>query len=96
MSGRVLVAGGAGFIGSHIAEAYLEAGWDVAARDDLSRGKASNVPRGVELIKADVRSSEARRTLATGRFDVLNQQAAQIDVRHSVDDPRADPDDEDG
>jgi UDP-glucose 4-epimerase len=90
MSGRVLVAGGAGFIGSHIAEAYLEAGWEVTALDDLSRGKASNVPRGVELIKADVRSAEARRAVATGRFDVLNQQAAQIDVRHSVDDPGAD------
>jgi len=87
MSGRVLVAGGAGFIGSHIAEAYLEAGWEVVALDDLSRGKATNVPRGVELIKADVRSPEARRALATGRFDVLNHQAAQIDVRHSVDDP---------
>ncbi len=87
MSRRVLVAGGAGFIGSHIAEAYLEAGWEVAALDDLSRGKATNVPRGVELIKADVRSPEARRAVATGRFDVLNQQAAQIDVRHSVDDP---------
>jgi len=87
MSGRVLVAGGAGFIGSHIAEAYLAAGWEVAALDDLSRGKATNVPAGVELIKADVRSPEARRAVATGRFDVLNQQAAQIDVRHSVDDP---------
>jgi UDP-glucose 4-epimerase len=87
MSRRVLVAGGAGFIGSHIAEAYLAAGWEVAALDDLSRGKATNVPRGVELIKADVRSPEARRAVATGHFDVLNQQAAQIDVRHSVDDP---------
>lgn len=87
MSGRVLVAGGAGFIGSHIAEAYLEAGWDVVALDDLSRGKATNLPRGVELIRADVRSPEARRAVAGGRFDVLNQQAAQIDVRHSVDDP---------
>jgi UDP-glucose 4-epimerase len=87
MSRRVLVAGGAGFIGSHIAEAYLAAGWEVAALDDLSRGKATNVPPGVELIKADVRSPEARRAVATGHFDVLNQQAAQIDVRHSVDDP---------
>jgi UDP-glucose 4-epimerase len=87
MSRRVLVAGGAGFIGSHIAEAYLAAGWEVAALDDLSRGKATNVPPGVELIKADVRSAEARRAVATGHFDVLNQQAAQIDVRHSVDDP---------
>jgi UDP-glucose 4-epimerase len=92
MNGRVLVAGGAGFIGSHIAEAYLAAGWEVVVLDDLSRGNVRNVPRGVELIKADVRSSEARRAVATGRFDVLNQQAAQIDVRHSVEDPRFDAD----
>jgi UDP-glucose 4-epimerase len=92
MSGRVMVAGGAGFIGSHIAEAYLAAGWQVTALDDLSRGKASNVPKGVELIRADVRSPEARKALATGRFDVLNQQAAQIDVRHSVDEPSNDAD----
>ncbi len=92
MSGRVLVAGGAGFIGSHIAEAYLAAGWDVVALDDLSRGKASNLPAGVELIRADVRSPDAHRVVATGGFDVLNHQAAQIDVRHSVEDPRCDAD----
>jgi UDP-glucose 4-epimerase len=40
----VLVTGGAGFIGSHIAEAYLAAGWDVTVLDDLSRGKEKNVP----------------------------------------------------
>ena len=44
MSGRVLVTGGAGFIGSHIAEAYLGAGWEVVVLDDLSRGHAKNVP----------------------------------------------------
>ena len=47
MARRVLVTGGAGFIGSHIAEAYLAAGWDVTVLDDLSRGKASQVPKGV-------------------------------------------------
>ena len=44
MSGRVLVTGGAGFIGSHIAEAYLEEGWEVVVLDDLSRGHERNVP----------------------------------------------------
>ena len=44
MSGRVLVTGGAGFIGSHIAEAYLAAGWEVVVLDDLSRGHERNVP----------------------------------------------------
>ena len=43
MSGRVLVTGGAGFIGSHIAEAYLRDGWEVVVLDDLSRGHESNV-----------------------------------------------------
>jgi UDP-glucose 4-epimerase len=90
MSGRVLVTGGAGFIGSHLAAEYQRAGWDVTIIDDLSRGKAGNVPSGARLIKADVRSAEARAVVAQGRFDVLNLQAAQIDVRVSVQDPALD------
>jgi len=90
MSGRVLVTGGAGFIGSHIAEAYLSGGWEVVVLDDLSRGHQRNVPSGARLVRADVRSPEARTLLATGRFDVLNHHAAQIDVRVSVDRPAED------
>jgi UDP-glucose 4-epimerase len=90
MKGRVLVTGGAGFIGSHIAEAYVREGWDVVVLDDLSRGQEANVPKGVPLVRADIRSPEARQTLATGRFDVLNHHAAQIDVRVSVDRPAFD------
>jgi UDP-glucose 4-epimerase len=90
MSGRVLVTGGAGFIGSHIAEAYLREGWEVVVLDDLSRGHESNVPEGACFVRADIRSPEARETLATGRFDVLNHHAAQIDVRVSVDRPAFD------
>ena len=90
MSGRVLVTGGAGFIGSHIAEAYLREGWEVVVLDDLSRGRESNVPKGARFLRADIRSPEARETLATGRFDVLNHHAAQIDVRVSVDRPAFD------
>ena len=92
MARRVLVTGGAGFIGSHIAEAYLAAGWEVTALDDLSRGKASQVPAGVPLIVADIRSEAAREAVATGRFDVLNHHAAQIDVRLSVERPALDAD----
>jgi UDP-glucose 4-epimerase len=92
MSGRVLVTGGAGFIGSHIAEAYLAAGWDVTVLDDLSRGHQKNVPKCARLVRADIRSPEARRTLAEGRFDVLNHHAAQIDVRVSVERPALDAD----
>ena len=90
MSGKVLVTGGAGFIGSHVAEAYLREGWEVVVLDDLSRGHEKNVPKGARFVRADIRSSEARRTVATGRFDVVNHHAAQIDVRVSVDRPAFD------
>jgi UDP-glucose 4-epimerase len=90
MGGRVLVAGGAGFIGSHIAEAYLAGGWEVEVIDDLSRGKEPNVPEGACFVRGDVRSPQMRDYVARGRFDVMNVQAAQIDVRHSVDDPAYD------
>jgi UDP-glucose 4-epimerase len=87
MTGRVLVTGGAGFIGSHIAEAYLREGWEVVCLDDLSRGSERNVPKGATFVKADVRSPEARKVAVTGGFTAMNHQAAQIDVRHSVADP---------
>jgi UDP-glucose 4-epimerase len=90
MSGRVLVTGGAGFIGSHIAEAYLAAGWEVVILDDLSRGHQRNVPSPARFVRADIRSPEARELLATGGFTVLNHHAAQIDVRFSVDQPALD------
>ena len=92
MGKRVLVTGGAGFIGSHIAEAYLADGWDVTVLDDLSRGKERNVPDGAQFIQADIRSPEARETVATGGFDIVNHHAAQIDVRVSVDQPTLDGD----
>ncbi|MBA3659958.1 MAG: NAD-dependent epimerase/dehydratase family protein [Gemmatimonadales bacterium] len=92
MSGRVLVTGGAGFIGSHISEAYLRDGWDVAVLDDLSRGHESNIPKGARFIRADVRSPEARKAVADGGFDVINVHAAQIDVRVSVERPAFDAD----
>lgn len=90
MSGRVLVTGGAGFIGSHIAEAYLREGWEVVVLDDLSRGHEENVPERARFVCADIRSQEARRLVATGGFDALNHHAAQIDVRVSVESPALD------
>jgi len=92
MGKRVLVTGGAGFIGSHIAEAYLADGWDVTVLDDLSRGKERNVPDGAQFIQADIRSPEAREAVASGGFDIVNHHAAQIDVRVSVDQPTLDGD----
>ena len=90
MSGRVLVTGGPGFIGSHIAEAYLAAGWEVVVLDDLSRGHQRNIPSAARFVRADIRSPEARKLLATGGFTVLSHHAAQIDVRVSVDQPALD------
>jgi len=90
MGKRVMVTGGAGFIGSHVAEAYLADGWNVTVLDDLSRGSERNVPSGADFVKADIRSAEAREAVAGGNYDVLNHHAAQIDVRVSVTNPTLD------
>jgi len=90
MKRHVLVTGGAGFIGSHVAEAYLAAGYDVTVLDDLSTGRRENLPAGVRLVHADVGSPEAHALVARGGFDVVNHHAAQVDVRRSVADPVAD------
>ena len=87
MTDRVLVTGGAGFIGSHVADRYLAEGYDVTVLDDLSSGRRENVPAGATFLQADVRSAEARELLADGGFTVLNHHAAQMDVRVSVEDP---------
>ena len=86
------MAGGAGFIGSHIVDLALAEGWHVEVLDDLSTGKRANVPAGVPLHQLDVRSREARALVASGRFDLLDVQAAQVDVRVSVRDPHRDLD----
>ncbi len=84
---RVLVTGGAGFIGSHVADAFLRAGAQVTVLDNLSRGKLQNVPRDAEFLRLDLGSPEAREVVAAGRFDVISHHAAQVDVRVSVADP---------
>jgi UDP-glucose 4-epimerase len=92
MTRRVLVTGGAGFIGSHVVDAHVAAGDAVTVLDDLSSGRREHVPAGVTFVQADVRSPEARRLVATGGFAVVNHHAAQIDVRRSVNDPSEDAD----
>ena len=87
MSRKVLVTGGAGFIASHVADAFLGAGWDVTVLDNLSRGKQAQVPRAATFRQMDAGSLEARELVAGGGFDVLCHLAAQIDVRVSVADP---------
>jgi UDP-glucose 4-epimerase len=92
MMRRVLVTGGAGFIGSHVAEAYLAAGDKVTVLDDLSTGRRELVPAGATFVQADVRAPAARELLAKGGFTLLNHHAAQMDVRRSVADPVFDAD----
>jgi len=87
---RVLVTGGAGFIASHVAEAYLAAGDEVWIVDNLSSGRMSNVPAQAEFIEMDIRDPEIRNLFREVRFDLVNHHAAQIDVRVSVADPAKD------
>lgn len=90
MMRKVLVTGGAGFIGSHVADAFLASGDEVTILDDFSSGRRENLPPGARVVEADVRSPQARHLVATGGFAVLDHHAAQIDVRRSVEDPAAD------
>jgi len=92
MAKRILITGGAGFIGSTIADLFLEAGWDVAVLDDLSSGKRENVPPGARFYPVDVRSAAAHEVVSKERPLVICHQAAQIDVRRSMADPRFDAD----
>jgi UDP-glucose 4-epimerase len=84
---RVLVTGGAGFIGSHVATAFLAAGHDVVVIDDLSSGKRGQVPEGARFYQLDVQSPEVRDVFLRERPELLNHHAAQMDVRRSVADP---------
>lgn len=92
MGRRVLVTGGAGFIGSHVAAAYMAAGDEVTVLDDLSSGAIANLPAGARFVHADIRSREARALVTNGGFTLLNHHAAQVDVRRSVADPVRDGD----
>lgn len=79
------ITGGAGFIGSHLADAFVAAGHRVLVLDDLSSGRRGNVPAGAELAVCDIRSRDAAELVADA--DVLVHHAAQMDVRRSVEDP---------
>ena len=87
MGRRVLVTGGAGFIGSHVADRFLAGGDRVVVMDDLTSGRRQNVPREAEFHTLDVSSPEAAHLVREGGFDVICHLAAQIDVRKSVADP---------
>ena len=87
---KVLVTGGAGFIGSHVAEAHLNRGDRVWIVDDLSSGRLENVPRGAEFHQLDIGDARVADLIRDVGFDLVNHHAAQIDVRVSVADPGLD------
>lgn len=91
MARKILVTGGAGFIGSHIADTYLRAGDRVWIVDDLSGGREQNVPAAATFVHMDIRDERLAQVFAdAGGFDIVSHHAAQVDVRVSVADPRRD------
>jgi UDP-glucose 4-epimerase len=89
---RIVVTGGAGFIGSHVVDTYIGAGHEVLVVDDLSTGRQENINPAARFERLDIRSPELWRLFGEFRPEVLNHHAAQMDVRKSVSDPRHDAD----
>ena len=87
---RILITGGAGFIGSSVVDGYLAAGHDVAVVDDLSAGAPANVSRRARFHRADVRSGELDAIFAAERPEIVSHHAAQVSVRRSVEEPIVD------
>ncbi len=88
---RVLLTGGAGFVGSHVADHLLSRGHEIAVVDDLSSGKKGNVPEGASFYKLDIRTG-CTDLFEDFRPEALCHQAAQMDVRRSVREPDFDAD----
>lgn len=88
----ICITGGAGFIGSHVAEAFLSRGDRVLVIDNLTGGRRENVPAGAELHVLDIRSPQAAALVREAGVNVLLHYAAQMDVRRSVEDPLFDAD----
>ena len=90
---KILVTGGAGFIGSHVAEAAVEAGHQVMVVDDLSSGRTENVPANADFERLDIRNRSAFRELALHFSpDAISHHAAQASVSVSVREPLLDAD----
>lgn len=86
---RVLITGGAGFIGSNIADAMVAQGHEVAALDDLSTGREKNVSAGIKLYRADIRDNDALgRVFDEFKPEIISHQAAKADVRESLQKPQ--------
>ena len=89
---KILVTGGAGFIGSNVVDAYLAAGHEVVVIDNLFSGKLANLNPKARFYLMDIRSPEVDKMFALERFDLVNHHAAQMSVPASVADPAFDAD----
>lgn len=87
---KILVTGGAGFIGSHVADRFLATGHEVVVVDDLSTGNKQNFSPKIPLKVLDIVDGDLEAIFRKEKFDVVNHHAAQIDVRASVKDPTKD------
>ena len=87
---KILVTGGAGFIASQIADAFIEEGHQVVILDDLSTGYEKNINQKAKFVKANICDKSLDKLFETEKFDVVNHHAAQMDVRRSVKDPEFD------
>jgi UDP-glucose 4-epimerase len=85
---RILITGGAGFIGSHIQDRFIALGHDVTVLDDFSTGRREYLNPKSKLIEGSITDSDlVRRVFDEGKFDLVDHHAAQINVRYSFDDP---------
>ena len=89
---KILVTGGAGFIGSHVVDAYIEEGNEVVIVDDLSTGRISNLNPNAKFYQVDIRDPKLGEIFEAERPDIVNHHAAQMNVRRSVADPLFDAD----
>ncbi|MHB1254427.1 MAG: NAD-dependent epimerase/dehydratase family protein [Candidatus Humimicrobiaceae bacterium] len=84
---KILITGGAGFIGSHVVDLLIENGFEVCIIDNLSSGKPENVNLKARFYKCDVRDSEIFKIIETEKPQIVIHNAAQMSVRYSVEDP---------
>jgi UDP-glucose 4-epimerase len=87
---KILVTGGAGFIGSHVVDSYIQAGHEVVIVDNMSTGRGRNLNLKATFYQLDLRDPQLDNILAQEKPDIINHHAAQIDVRRSVADPMFD------
>jgi len=84
---KIIVTGGAGFIGSHIVDRYIREGHEVVVIDDLSTGKKENINPRARFYNIDIRDNRIRDIFEKERPEIINHHAAQMDVRRSTEDP---------